>query len=108
MSNLMSAGNGVGSFDQENIMSTANLDIEKDIDIDIDSDLDIDTDVDLDTDIDVDADVDSDVDVEDTLTTVTFEAEAIGNQTLVEVDVVVLSVDNELSSASGVIVAAAD
>lgn len=85
-----------------------NVNANVDIDVDIDADLDIDTDINLDIETDVDVDVFSDVDVEDSLTVVTFDAEAIGNQTLVEVDVVVLTVDNELSSASGVIVAAAD
>lgn len=85
-----------------------NVDVNKDIDIDIDADLDIDTDINLDIFTDIDVDVDSDVDVEDSLTVVTFDAEAIGDNTLVEVDVVVLTVDNELSSASGTIVAAAD
>ena len=81
------------------------VDVEKDIDVDIDYDLDADIDIDFDKDKDVDIDVDSDVDIDDNLTEVFVTAEAIGHDTLVEVDVFVLTTD-DLSSAEVSVISA--
>lgn len=85
----------------------SDVDIEKEIDAEISVDFDFDTDIDFDKDVDVDIVVESCVDIEGNLTNITFDAEAIGSDSLVEVDLAVLTVEGELSSATGSIIAAA-
>lgn len=77
--------------------------LEADWEIDFDGDWDFDTDTDYDTDVDID----SDVDVEDNVTTVTWDVEAVGENTLIEASFAILTLDN-LSSTSGAISATVD
>ena len=69
------------------------VDFDKDIDIDIDLDVDIDYDIDLHKDVDIDFDLSSDLHIDGNTTSFTVEAEAVGDDTFVEVDVVALSTD---------------
>lgn len=82
-------------------------DFSKDIDIDVDVDLNFDTDIDLDKDVDIDVDVDSNVHLDGNFASATFTVEAVGDDTLAEVDINVLAVEGELSSVDGVMIAAA-
>ncbi|MGB5901167.1 MAG: hypothetical protein WBD58_07870 [Geitlerinemataceae cyanobacterium] len=81
--------------------------VNKDLDLNVSFELDIDTDINFDKDFNADIKIDSDADIKDNITTVTFDAEAIGGNSLVEVDLVVLTTDG-LSSASGSIISAVD
>jgi hypothetical protein len=81
--------------------------VKKDIDLKVDFDLDIDTNIDFKKNFDANIYINSDVDVYGNSTTVTFDAEAIGYDSVVEVDLVVLTTDG-LSSASGSIISAVD
>jgi len=83
------------------------VEFDKELNSDIEVDIDFDTNIDLEKYVDVDIEVDSYVEIEGNLTTVTFDAEAFGYDTLVEVDIAVLTLENELSSAAGSIIAAA-
>lgn len=74
------------------------FDFDKDIDVDIDLDVDIDYDIDLDKDVDIDVDIDADAHIDGNITNFTVEAEALGDDTFVEVDVVANSIEDELSS----------
>lgn len=86
---------------------TPDVDIDKDIDASVSFDFDIDVDIELHKDVDINVDVSSGVHVDGNVTTSVVDVEAVGEDTLVEVDVVILSVEDELSSFSGVMVAAA-
>jgi hypothetical protein len=79
--------------------------VKKDIDLKVDFDLDIDIDIDFKKNFDANIYINSDVDVKGNSTTLTFDAEAIGYDSVVEVDLVVLTTDG-LSSASGSIISA--
>jgi hypothetical protein len=79
--------------------------VDKDLDSNISVDLDIDTDIDFDKYFDANININSDVYVNGNSTTVTFDAEAIGGDSLVEVDLAVLTTDG-LSSAAGSIISA--
>ncbi|HIK30420.1 MAG TPA: hypothetical protein IGS31_03560 [Oscillatoriales cyanobacterium M4454_W2019_049] len=79
--------------------------VNKDINLDVNFDLDINADIKFYKDFNANIKIDSDVDVKGNSTTVLFDAEAIGEDTVVEVDVVVLTTDG-LSSASGSIISA--
>jgi hypothetical protein len=81
--------------------------VKKDIDLKVDFDLDIDIDIDFKKNFDANIYINSDVDVKGNSTTLTFDAEAIGYDSVVEVDLVVLTTDG-LSSASGSIISAVD
>jgi hypothetical protein len=83
------------------------FDFKKDIDVDIDVKVDLEWDIDFYKDVDVDIKVDSDVDVKDNLTSVAVEAEAFGDNSLVEVDISVLTTDY-LSSAAVSVISAVD
>ena len=80
---------------------------EKEIDIDIDTEVELKVDIEFEKDVDVDIKVDSDVDIKDNLTQVVVEAEAIGDNSLVEIDTSVLTTDY-MSSAYLSVVAAVD
>ncbi len=82
-------------------------DFDKEVDIDVDADIDVDFDFDVTKDFDANINIDSHVNVSGNSTTIAFDAEALGSDTVVEVDVVALTIENELSSASGLIIAAA-
>ncbi len=83
------------------------VDFDKEIDVKIDVEVDLDVDINFYKDVDVDIKVDSDVDVKDNLTHVSVEAEAFGDNSLVEIDASVLTTDY-LSSAYLSIIAAVD
>jgi len=80
----------------------------KDIDLDVDVELDFDTEIDFDKDVNVDVCIDADADVHGNIATLTFDVEAIGEDTLAEADVAVLAVEDQLSSVSGAMIAAVD
>jgi hypothetical protein len=86
------------------------FEFEKDLEIDVDVDLEFDVDVDVDVEIEkcVDLDINSDVDLDGNTAEITFDAQAIGDDTLVEAIISVLTVDGELSSVSGNIISATD
>ena len=83
------------------------VDFDKELDSDIEVDIDFDTNIEFTKYVNVDIEVDSSVNIEGNLTSVTFDAEAFGYDTLVEVDIAVLTLENELSSAAGSIIVAA-
>ena len=85
-----------------------NDDFEKDLRIDVDVDIDFDTDIDFDKDYDADIKIDADADVKGNIATVVLDAEAVGKDTLVEVDAAVLTIENELSSVTMSIISAVD
>ena len=88
-------------------MSDSDFEIETDVETAVSNDIDFDTDISFEKDVSTNVGVFSDVEVDGNLSTLTVDAEAIGSNTLVEVDSSVLSVENELSSVSLSIVSAA-
>jgi hypothetical protein len=86
------------------------FEFDKDVDIEVDVDLEFDVDVDVDVDIkkEVDIDIDSDVDLDGNTAELSLDAQAIGDNTLVEVIASVLTVDNELSSVTLHVLSATD
>ena len=84
------------------------FEFEKDLDIDVDVNLDFDTDVDFDKDFDLELCIDADADVNGNIATLTFDVEAIGEDTLAEADVFVIAVEDTLSGVGGSMVAAVD
>lgn len=73
-------------------------DFDKDINVDIDTNLSWNTDIDFDKDVDVDIDINAYANVVGNIAQLTLDAEAIGYDSLVEVDASVLTVEYELSS----------
>lgn len=73
---------------------------ELDIDVDVEIDFDVDVDVDVEKDIDIDIDVKSDVDLDGNTAELTLDVQAIGDNTAVDAEVAILTVDNEMSSIS--------
>jgi hypothetical protein len=90
-----------------NVVGGRRTEVKKDIDLNVSFDLDIKTNIDFKKDFNANIDINSDVDVYGNSTTLTFDAEAIGDNSVVEVDLVVLTTDG-LSSASGSIISAVD
>jgi hypothetical protein len=88
---------GYGSYGDTNVY--------KDLDSNISVDLNLNTDIKFNKDFNATIDIKSNVDVKGNSTTVTFDAEAIGDNSLVEVDLAVLTTDG-LSSAAGSIISA--
>ncbi len=88
-------------------MSWADVDFDKYIDVDIDVKVDLDVNIDFYKDVDVDIKIESDVDVKGNLTNVSIEAEAYGENSLVEIDMTVLTTDY-LSSAYVSVISAVD
>jgi hypothetical protein len=86
------------------------FEFEKDLEIDVDIDLEFDVDVDVDVNIDkcIDVSIYSDVDLDGNTAELSLDAQAIGDNTLVEAIVSVLTVDNELSSITLNVISAAD
>jgi hypothetical protein len=78
-----------------------------DIEVDIDLEFDVDVDVDVENDTSVSTDITSDIDIDGSTAELTMDAQAIGEDSLVEVAASVLTVDNELSSLSVEIFSAA-
>lgn len=85
-------------------------DFSKDLEIDVDINLDFDVDVNVDVSIDkcIDVTVTSDVDLDGNTAELTLDAQAIGDDTLVEAIVSVLTIDNELSSITLNVISATD
>jgi hypothetical protein len=79
--------------------------VNKDLNSNISVDLNLNTDIKFNKDFDANIDIKSNVDVKGNSTTFTFDAEAIGDNSVVEVDVAVLTTDG-LSSAAGSIISA--
>lgn len=81
----------------------ADYSFEKDVEVDVDVDLKLDATVDLtvDNETDIDVDVKSDVDLDGNTAEITFDVQAVGDETLVQGELVVLTVDNELSQLTG-------
>lgn len=86
---------GYGTVVKKKINAQVNVDLNTDVDIDIDKDF------------DADADLDAQVNIDGNLATLTFDVEAIGNNTLAEADVAVIATDS-LSSVSGTLIAGVD
>jgi hypothetical protein len=84
------------------------FEFDKDIDVDVDFDFDVDVDIDVKKDVDIDVKVDSDVDLDGNFAQATFDVEAMGSNTFAQADVVVLTIEHELSSVTGVLTAASD
>lgn len=82
------------------------VDFDKEIDIDIEFDYDSDVDIYYGKDVWVDVDVNSYVDVDGNYAQVTFDAQAVGKDGLVEADLIVLTIENELAMAAGTIISA--
>jgi hypothetical protein len=82
------------------------VDFSKDLDVDVNLDLDVDVDVHVDKDVDIDVKVDSDVDVDGNFAQLTFDVEAIGDDTFAEADVFVLTIEDELSHVGGIMTSA--
>ena len=61
--------------------------------------------IDIDKTKNVDVDVNADIDIEGNLAELTFDAEAVGKNTLVEVEASVLAVEDQLSSVAASIIA---
>jgi hypothetical protein len=85
------------------------FDFSKDLEIDVDVDLDFDVDVDVDVNIDkcIDIDIYSDIDLDGNSAELSLDAQAIGDDTLVEVISVVLTTD-DLSSVTLNVISATD
>ncbi|MGK9168555.1 hypothetical protein KXR53_19735 [Inquilinus limosus] len=81
----------------------SDIEVKKDIDIEVDFKLDAEFDIDVKKDVHIDVKVESDVDIKGNFSQVTFDVQAHGKDTFTEADVFVLTVEDELSSASGVI-----
>ena len=84
------------------------FDFDKDIQIDVDLEFDVDVDIEFDKDVDIYGDICWDVDVQGNTAMLTLDAEAVGKDTLVEVDAVVLTIEDELSSITLSVVSAID
>ena len=83
------------------------FDFSKDLEIDVDVDLDFDVDVDVDVNIDKCIDIYSDIDLDGNSAELSLDAQAIGDDTLVEVISVVLTTD-DLSSVTLNVISATD
>ncbi len=74
--------------------------------VQVNFDIKFDTDIDLDKDVDVDVEIDADVNIDGNITNLVLDAEAIGDNTLVEADVGILTIEDQLSSLTLVVVSA--
>ena len=84
------------------------VDFDKEIDVDIDVVVDLDTDINFDKEYDADIKIYADTDVEGNSATLQVEAEAYGEDTAVEVDAVVLTMEETLSSVYLSVISATD
>lgn len=78
----------------------------KNLDSNISTDFEFDVDINIDKDSDVDVNVFSDANVDGNIAEIAFDAEAFGTDTLVDVEVSVLTIEDQLSSVAGYIVSA--
>lgn len=85
---------------------SSDVDFDKDIDVDIDIDLDTDVDIYKTVDIDVWSTVYADVCIDGNSADVTFDIEAVGEDTFTSLDIAVLTIEDDLSSISGAITSA--
>jgi sugar-specific transcriptional regulator TrmB len=83
------------------------VNFDKEIDIEVEAEIELEWDIEFKKDVNVDIKVDSDVDIKDNLTQVNIDAEAFGDNSLVEIDMAVLTTDY-LSHASVSVIAAVD
>lgn len=84
------------------------LEFEKEIDIDVELEFESDVEIYSGSLSYVGAYVDSCVDVDGNFAQITFDAEAVGKDGLVEVDLVVLTIEDELAMVAGTITSATD
>lgn len=84
------------------------LSLDKEIDIDVDLDIDVDVDVKVEKDVDIEIDFDSDVDVKGNFAELILDAQAHGEDTAVEVEALVLTIEDELSMVTLHVVSATD
>jgi hypothetical protein len=75
--------------------------VEKDINVDVDFTQSFNTDINYDKLVNIDVDIDVNVDIEGNFAQATWDVQAIGTDTLAEIDLVVLAVENTLSHISG-------
>ncbi|NDV49630.1 MULTISPECIES: hypothetical protein [unclassified Salipiger] len=86
--------------------SSPDVDFDKDIDVDINIDLDTTVDIYKTVDIDVWSTVYADVCIDGNTADVTFDIEAVGEDTFTSLDIAVLTIEDDLSSISGAITSA--
>lgn len=77
------------------------LKVEKEITIDVDPKFDLEVDVKVEKDVYIDVKTNVDVDIQGNQADLFFDVEALGKDTYVELDFVVLTVEDELSSITG-------
>lgn len=82
------------------------INVDKDIDVNIDFDLNADVNIDIDKDVNVDVKVNSDADVNGNVSQVFFDVQAHGKDTFTQADIFVITVEDQLSMATGVITSA--
>lgn len=82
------------------------LDFDKEIDIDVEFEYESDVDIYYGKDVWVDVDVNSYVAVDGNYAQITFDAQAVGVDGLVEADLVVLTIEDELAMVAGTIISA--
>ncbi|WP_353931910.1 hypothetical protein WJM97_04820 [Okeanomitos corallinicola TIOX110] len=85
---------------------TPGFSYEKELDIEVETEIKFDTEIDFKKNYNADIKIDSDADIKGNIATLTFDVEAIGKDTLAEVDVAVLAVENKLSSVTGSMISA--
>lgn len=78
--------------------SWSDVDFDKEIDVDIDVSLEFDVDVDVKKDTDIDVCINADVDVKGNSAELILSVEAYGEDTYVQADVAILTIEDELSS----------
>ena len=76
-------------------------DVEKEIDIEIYADFDVDVDVNLESDTDIDVDIDVHPTIDGNTANLFFSVEALGKDTFTELDFVVLTVEDQMTSIDG-------
>jgi hypothetical protein len=89
-------------------MSGDSFEFEKELDLDVEVEISFDPSLNYESELEIDYDICVDADVDGNIATLTFDAEAVGEDTLVEANVFVLAIDDELSAVGGSITAVAD
>lgn len=79
---------------------------DKEIELEVETEIDFDVEVEFDKEVDIEVDVCADIDIDGNFASLVADVEAVGTDTLVEVDTSVLAVENELSSVTVVATAA--
>ncbi len=83
-------------------MSGTDLKVEKELYLDVNYDFKVDANIDLDKNVNIDFDVDAKTDVDGNSANAIIDVEALGKDTFTELDLVILTVEDELSSISAV------